>query len=158
VSSTEDHELFSQVVPVRFTLLLIISKITVAQRFGAAYADVLIGTFIDSAILTSLLKQDPRYFYRGTGTTRSRILYALGNSVICKGDNKRYQPNYSAIIGSFATGGISFLYYSASDRSVELLLQNSLIRIAEGSFAGTFQEFVLRKLTLHLQNHPPVKP
>jgi hypothetical protein len=32
---------------------------------------------IGGAILPSLLKQDPRYFYKGTGTTRSRILYAL---------------------------------------------------------------------------------
>ena len=66
-----------------------------AKRFGAAYADVVAGTFIGSAILPSLLKQDPRYFYKGTGSVRSRILYALGNTVICKGDNKRWQPNYS---------------------------------------------------------------
>ena len=129
-----------------------------AKRFAATYTDAFIGTFIDSAILTSLLKQDPRYFYRGTGTKRSRILYALGNAVICKGDNKQYQPNYSAIIGSFATGGISYLYYPASDRSASLLLQNSLIRIAEGGVAGIFQEFVVRKFTPRLKSHPPVQP
>ena len=77
------------------------------KRFGAAYADAAIGTFIGSAILPSLLKQDPRYFYKGTGSTRSRILYAIANSVICKGDNKRWQPNYSNIFGSLAGGGIS---------------------------------------------------
>ena len=37
-----------------------------AKRYGAAYADVVTGTFIGSAILPSLLKQDPRYFYKGT--------------------------------------------------------------------------------------------
>ncbi len=72
------------------------------KRFGAAYADAVIGTFIGSAILPSLLKQDPRYFYKGTGSTRSRILYAIANSVICKGDNGRWQPNYSSIFGSLA--------------------------------------------------------
>src|SRR4029077_13724705 len=55
-----------------------------AKRFGATYADVFVGTFIGSAALRSLLKQDPRYFYKGTGTKRARILYALANSVICK--------------------------------------------------------------------------
>ena len=128
------------------------------RRFGATYGDVFIGTFIDSAVLTSLLKQDPRYFYRGTGTTRSRLLYALGNSVMCRGDNKRYQPNYSAILGSFATTGISFLYLPASDRSAELYFQNSLVRIATGSLAGIFQEFVVRKLTPRLKTHPPPQP
>lgn len=45
-----------------------------AKRFGASYADVTTSTFIGSAILPSLLKQDPRYFYKGTGSVRSRIL------------------------------------------------------------------------------------
>ena len=38
-----------------------------------AVTDIVIG----SAILPSLLHQDPRYFYQGTGTTKSRILHAL---------------------------------------------------------------------------------
>ncbi|MGA9989275.1 MAG: carboxypeptidase-like regulatory domain-containing protein, partial [Terriglobales bacterium] len=52
-----------------------------AKRYGAAYADGVTGTFIGSAILPSLLKQDPRYFYKGTGSKRSRILYAIANAV-----------------------------------------------------------------------------
>ena len=129
-----------------------------AKRFGATYGDVFIGTFIDSALLPSLLKQDPRYFYRGTGSTKSRLLYALGNAVICKGDNKKYQPNYSAIIGSFITTSISYTYYPPSDRNASLFMQASLIRIAEGSVAGLFQEFVVRKLTPHLKKEPPPQP
>ena len=129
-----------------------------AKRFGATYGDVLIGTFIDSAILTSLFKQDPRYFYRGTGSKKSRFLYAIGNAVMCKGDNKKYQPNYSAILGSFATSAISYTYYPASDRGAGLLVQTALIRIAEGSVAGLFQEFVVKKLTPHLKKEPPPQP
>lgn len=129
-----------------------------AKRFGAAYANVVAGTFIGSAILPSLLKQDPRYFYKGTGSARSRILYALGNTVICKGDNKRWQPNYSGILGTFATGGISYLYYPASDRDGSaLILQNSLIRFGETAFTNVLQEFVIRKLTPRLQRHPPAE-
>jgi len=126
-----------------------------AKRFGATYGDVFIGTFIDSALLPSLLHQDPRYFYRGTGSKKSRVMYALANAVMCKGDNKEYQPNYSAILGSFITSGISYTYYPASDRSASLMVQTALIRIAEGSVAGLFQEFVVRKLTPHLKKDPP---
>lgn len=119
-----------------------------AKRYGASYADIFAGTFIGSAILPSLLKQDPRYFYKGTGSTRSRLLYALANSVICKGDNKRWQPNYSNVVGSFAVGGFSYLYYPATDRNVNLIvIQNALLRIAESSFAGVFQEFVVHKIS-----------
>lgn len=117
------------------------------KRFGAAYADIFSGTFIGSAILPTLLKQDPRYFYRGSGSTKSRIGYALANSVICKGDNQRWQPNYSTIIGSFASGGISYLYYPKGQRTGGLLVQNSLLKIGESSLAGIVQEFVARRLT-----------
>ena len=74
------------------------------KRFGANYADGLSDTLIGGAIFPSLFKQDPRYFYKGTGSIRSRALYAIANSVICKGDNGRWQPNYSAILGGLAAG------------------------------------------------------
>lgn len=118
-----------------------------AKRFGATYADIFSETFIGGAMLPSLLKQDPRYFYRGTGSTGSRLMYAMGNAVMCKGDNKKWQINYSTILGSFAAGGISYLYYPASDRSAGLVVQNSVIRIAESGLAGVFQEFVLKRFT-----------
>jgi hypothetical protein len=129
-----------------------------AKRYGAAYADVFAGTFVGSAVLPSVLKQDPRYFYRGTGSTRSRIGYALANSVMCRGDNQRWQPNYSTIMGAFAAGGISYLYYPSSDRSASLLVQNSLLKIAESSLAGIFQEFVVRRLTPRARNQAQSQP
>src|SRR5262249_11863375 len=55
-----------------------------AKRYGSSYADVFIGTFMGSAILPAVFKQDPRYFYKGTGSTRSRIFHALGSSIMCK--------------------------------------------------------------------------
>lgn len=125
------------------------------KRFGAVYGDVFIGTFIDSAILPTMLHQDPRYFYRGPNSEGSRFMYAIGNAVICKGDNKKYQPNYSAILGSFITSGISQAYYPSSDRGTSLYFQTALIRIAEGSVAGIFQEYVVPKLTPRLKKHPP---
>ena len=121
------------------------------KRLGASYADAITGTFVGSAILPSLLKQDPRYFYKGSGSTRSRLLYALASPVICKGDNMHWQPNYSNVAGSFASAGISYLYYPPSDRNgAGLVLQNSLIRLGETAFEGVLQEFIVRRLTPHL--------
>ncbi len=48
------------------------------KRFGAAYAGVFASTFLSGAVFPSLLKQDPRYFYKGTGSTRSRIWRVAG--------------------------------------------------------------------------------
>ena len=129
-----------------------------AKRYGAAYADLATGTLIGSAILPSLLKQDPRYFYKGTGSKRSRALYAVANSVICKGDNGRWQANYSGIVGSLAAGGISTLYYPAKDRdAVRLTVENTLIGIGATAAANLLQEFVIRKFTPNVTNHGPGK-
>jgi hypothetical protein len=129
------------------------------KRYGAAYADSVIGTFIGGAILPSLLKQDPRYFYKGTGTVRSRVLYAVANSVICKGDNGHWQANYSSIIGSLAAGGISNLYYPPENRNgAGLTFENTLIGIGETAATNLLQEFVIRKLTPNLPHQQSATP
>jgi hypothetical protein len=129
------------------------------KRFGAGYADTITGTFIGGAILPSILKQDPRYFYKGTGSTTSRFLYAIANSVICKGDNGRWQANYSNILGSLAAGGISNLYYPAQDRDgAGLTVENAIIGIGATAIANLFQEFVVKKLTPKVPNYDPAKP
>ncbi len=130
-----------------------------AKRYGASYADAVTGTLVGGAILPSLLKQDPRYFYKGSGNKRSRILYAIANSVICKGDNGHWQANYSGILGSFAAGGISNLYYPAKDREgAELTFENTLIGIGETAAVNLLQEFVIRKLTPNVPAQEPANP
>ena len=127
-----------------------------AKRYGAVYANVVEGTFIGGAILPSVLKQDPRYFYRGRGSKRSRLLYALSSAFICKGDNGRWQPNYSNVAGYFAAGGLSYLYYPANDRhGATLLFSSALVRFAETTIASVFQEFLVPKLTPNLPTRAP---
>ncbi|HSZ64218.1 MAG TPA: carboxypeptidase-like regulatory domain-containing protein [Terriglobales bacterium] len=117
-----------------------------AKRFGAVYGDVFVSTFLSGAVFPSLLKQDPRYFYRGTGSRKKRLLYAIGNSVMCKGDNGRWQVNYSNIAGVVGGAAFASTYYPSRNQGREIL-QNSLIRMGESSLAGVVQEFVLRRLT-----------
>ncbi|MBZ5502126.1 MAG: carboxypeptidase-like regulatory domain-containing protein [Acidobacteriia bacterium] len=128
------------------------------KRYGASYADLVTSTFIGGAILPSVLKQDPRYFYKGSGSKRSRILYALGNAVICKGDNGRWQPNYSNILGNLAAGGISNLYYPANDRGAGLTLESGLIGIGATATTNLLQEFLIRKLTPHVPSRDSANP
>ena len=121
-----------------------------AKRYGATYADVFGATFLGGAVLPSLLKQDPRYFYKGTGSKRSRILYAISNSVICKGDNGQWQPNYSNVLGSFGAAGIANLYYPAADRrGAASVVSTALIRLGETSLAAILQEFVFPRFSPH---------
>lgn len=129
-----------------------------AKRYGASYGDLASGTLIGAAILPSLLKQDPRYFYKGTGSKRSRILYALANSVICKGDNGHWQTNYSSILGNLAAGGLSNLYYPADDRNgARLTFENAAIGIGATGAVNLFEEFLVRKFTPNTPYQDPAK-
>ncbi len=118
-----------------------------AKRYGAAYADDAIGKMIGSAILPSLLHQDPRYFYKGSGSVGSRMFYAISRAVVTRGDNGRPEPNYSRVLGTFAAGGIANLYYPAGDRGVGLTLGNALVGTAGNAIDNVIREFFLRRFT-----------
>ena len=119
-----------------------------AKRFAAAYGTGSIDTMLGSAILPSLFKQDPRYFYKGTGTIRQRALYAIGMSVLCKGDNGHWQYNYSGLLGGLAAGGISNLYYPPANRNaLGMTFENTAIGIGSSAVTNLVQEFLIRKFT-----------
>jgi hypothetical protein len=116
------------------------------KRLGAGYGDVLTSTFLSGAIFPSLLHQDPRYYFQGTGTTRSRLLHAVENSVRCKGDNGKWQVNYSNLLGVFGGAAVSSYLYPTNNRAT-FTLSAGLIRLGESSLAGVMQEFVVPKIS-----------
>jgi hypothetical protein len=123
-----------------------------AERYGAIYTDGFTDIMIGGAILPSLLHQDPRYFYQGTGTTKSRVLHALSSPFVCKGDNGKWQPNYSTMGGDLASAAISNAYYPPSNRGVGLVFGNFLIGTGQRAAADLAQEFLLRRLTPKAKN------
>jgi hypothetical protein len=126
-----------------------------AKRFGASSADSAISIMITDAILPSILRQDPRYFYRGTGSIHSRALYAVATAFICKGDNGHWQPNYSNVIGNLATAGISNLYYPSTNRNgIGLTIDNWLIGTVSGAAGTLFQEFLVKKISRGIHHQP----
>jgi hypothetical protein len=118
-----------------------------AKRYGADYGDLFIGRMLGAAVLPSILHQDPRYFYQGTGTITSRTWHALSSALICRGDNGRRQFNYSHILGNFAAGGISNLYRPEADRGVLLAIDNALLHTAANAAGNLAREFALKNIT-----------
>ena len=124
------------------------------QRYGANYLNGLTDIMLGGAILPSILHQDPRYFYQGTGSRRSRIFHALVNPFVCRGDGGRPEPNYSALGGYLASGAISLSYYPPSNRGAGLVLTNTGVDVAADMTMSLLQEFVLRKLTKGAGSEP----
>jgi len=120
------------------------------KRYGAAFANHVSATLLGRAVYPSIFHQDPRYFYNGKGTIGSRVLYAISTAVIARGDDGRWKPNYSRILGNFSAAAISNLYYPTSDRGASLVLVNGLAGIGENAVSNLVREFVLKRFTSHV--------
>jgi hypothetical protein len=124
-----------------------------SKRFGAQYANDFGSRMIGSAILPSLFHQDPRYFYKGKGSTRSRALYAIKSAFICRGDNGHGEFDFSHILGDFAAGGLANIYYPEANEGAGLIATNALIEIAGMAGTNLLREFVLPTFTTHGPGH-----
>jgi Carboxypeptidase regulatory-like domain len=117
------------------------------QRFGAVAADGYSDIIIGGAILPSLLHQDPRYFYQGKGTTKSRVFHAITFPFACRGDNGQIQPNYSSIGGDLAASALENTFYPRSNRGPGLVFGHFALDTAERAVSSLAQEFLFRRLT-----------
>jgi hypothetical protein len=117
------------------------------KRLGVTATDGFSDIMIGGAILPSLLHQDPRYFYQGTGTTGSRFRHAMFSPFVARGDNGKWQPNYSSLGGDLAASALGNLYYPRSSRGAGLVFGNFAIGTAERIGASLVQEFLLGRFT-----------
>jgi len=89
------------------------------KRFGAAMADGTIENFVTSAVLPSVLHQDPRFFQSGHGGFWHRTLYACSRIFITRGDSGKTQINYSEIFGSSFSAAVStYTYHPHEDKTL----------------------------------------
>jgi hypothetical protein len=121
-----------------------------AKRFGAQYADHVSSIIIGHVVMQSIFHQDPRYFYKGTGSIRSRALYAIGTAFVRKGDNGHWQPDYSDVLGGMAATELSSLYYPGTSRPVRRLVDSVALEFGGRAIHNLLHEFVLRNITPHV--------
>ncbi len=120
-----------------------------AKRYGVNYADAFSGIMISGAILPSIFHEDPRYFVKGTGSTQSRILHAMEFPFVCRGDNGLSTPNFSFMLGTYASAELSNTYYPSSSRT-NITLDNTLLGFAAQSVSDLLLEFVFPHITTHI--------
>jgi len=124
------------------------------KRFGAAYATTADKLLITSVVADSLLHQDPRYFYSGRGTWAQRAWYAIESAFRAKGDNGKWQPPYSSLIGTIAAAEISQTYYPGSRTQYSLLGRSLMFHFAGQVGVNLVEELFLKKVT---SNRPEVQ-
>jgi len=118
-------------------------------------ADFVSGTLLGGAVLPVVFHQDPRYFYKGTGSVWSRFGYAMATAVIAKGDNGKWQPAYASVLGDVGAGALSNLYYPAGSRNgAALTFENGGLSILFDGAGNVVQEFLLKHLTPKVPKGP----
>ena len=118
-----------------------------SKRWGALFANGRTSDLLSHAVFPSVFHQDPRYFYQGSGSTWSRIEHAVSQVFVLRSDTGKMMPNYSYLLGDLASGGISNLYYPASNRGASLVFENSAIGLAGRAGQNLFREFLNKHIT-----------
>jgi hypothetical protein len=111
-----------------------------ARRFGTAVADQDLGNFMTEAILPSMLHDDPRFFRKGHGSTKSRVFYAVTRVVVTRTDSGGSRFNTSEVLGNGIVGAVGNWYYPDS-RGFGDTMQRMGTQIATDAISGVLKEF-----------------
>ncbi|MEZ2347353.1 carboxypeptidase-like regulatory domain-containing protein [Terriglobus sp. RCC_193] len=117
------------------------------KRWGAQFANGRTSELLSRAVFASIFHQDPRYFYQGSGSTRSRAFHAIGSAFVARSDKGTTMPNYAYLLGNLSSGALSNLYYPSADRGAGLIFQNAAIGIGGRAMQNLIREFVSKQLT-----------
>jgi hypothetical protein len=110
------------------------------ERYAAATADQAIGNIFSDGVFPALLHQDPRHFRRGVGTVRSRLSFALRQTIVVRNDNGEWHFATAKWLGAGTGLGISNLYYRDS-RTVSANLVSFAFHIGGDSMINVLEEF-----------------
>jgi hypothetical protein len=81
------------------------------KRYATSFADGTIENFITSAILPSILHQDPRFFQSEAGGFTHKAGYAVSRIFLTRTDSGTTAFNYSEVVGSALSAAISTYSY-----------------------------------------------
>jgi hypothetical protein len=110
------------------------------HRYVTAYADQVSGNMMTEGILPSLLHEDPRYFRRGEGTTRSRFGYSATRIFVTRTDAGKWRFNTSEVLGNAITASLANAYYP-DNRSLSDTTQRLYTQLATDCFSNIVKEF-----------------
>src|SRR6185436_14648003 len=99
------------------------------KRWAASFAHQRSHELLSHYVFASLFRQDPRYFYQGTGTTRSRLSHAMSSAFVARSDRGTTMPNYAYLLGDISSAALSNLYYPDVERGTGLVLTNVAVRL-----------------------------
>ena len=128
-----------------------------SRRYGINYADQVLNNYFPEAIIPALLHMDPRYFRKGTGTVKGRLLYAVTRSFICKTDSGKETVNLPELLGNAMGVAIASSYHPHQRTLGDMANQYGSILEVDmlGEVTKEFWPDIKRALSKH---HPSPTP
>jgi hypothetical protein len=124
-----------------------------SKRFAAKFVDGRTSDFLTHALFPSLLHQDPRYYYQGSGSVKSRLMHAVGSAFVTRSDSGRTVPNYSYFLGDMCSGALSNLYYPKANRGAHLVFTNTAVGLAGRVGTNLLREFFSKRLATNASSN-----
>jgi hypothetical protein len=121
-----------------------------SKRFAAKFVDGRTSDFLTHAVFPTLFHQDPRYYYQGTGSFKSRLVHAVGSAFVTRSDSGRTEPNYSFMLGDMCSAALSNLYYPPANRGVSLVFNRAAVGLAGRVGGNIIREFLSKRLTTNV--------
>jgi hypothetical protein len=121
-----------------------------SKRYAAKFADGRSGAFLSNAVFPALFHQDPRYYYQGSGSVKSRLVHALSAPFVTRSDSGRTVPNSSYLLGDLSSAALSNLYYPKANRGANLVFTNAAVGLAGRLGMSLIREFLSKRLTTNV--------
>ena len=118
-----------------------------SKRYAARFVDGRSSDFLTHAVFPALFHQDPRYYYQGSGSLKSRLMHAVSSPFVTRSDSGRTVPNSSYLLGDICSGALSNLYYPKANRGTNLVFTNAAIGLAGRVGTNLVREFLSKLLT-----------
>jgi len=111
------------------------------RYYWHAFADSVGENAFTEFIIPYAARQDPRYYTLGRGGFRKRFVYSASRLVICRDNNSKETFNYSEVVGSGASAGISNLYYPSAYTSWTKTGQKWVTQVGIDGLGNIAKEF-----------------
>ena len=113
------------------------------KRWGASLGDITSQNFFGDFVLASAFHEDTRYRRRGESYKLwPRIRYAVSRSLVTRLDSGGTTFNFSNVLGTAMSAGLSNAYYPSTSRTLSVSLTNWGTSVGASGLANLLPEFL----------------
>jgi hypothetical protein len=113
----------------------------VAKRYASSLADSTSGNFFRLYAYPAMLHEDPRYFRAASGSIGKRTGHVFAAAFITRKDEPSFRFNWSKLLASASSAGLSNAYYPTENRGWQLMVSRVGLSYATEIGTNALKEF-----------------